>query len=55
MIPIGTPFKHEGERFQVYLFGPVTCLCFNLTDETLWRFETAELLQLIRENISELA
>jgi hypothetical protein len=48
-------FTHEGERFQLHLYGPVTCLCYCLSDQTLWRFETQELLQLIQENISELA
>ena len=40
-------FTHEGERFQLHLYGPVTCLCWNLADKTLWRFTTSELLELL--------
>ena len=43
MTPIGTAFTFDGERFQLYLYGPVTCLCWNLNDKTLWRFTTDEL------------
>ena len=38
-------FTHEGERFQLYLYGPVTCLCCCLSDQKLYRFTTQELLE----------
>ena len=40
-------FNHEGERFQIERYGPVTCLCWNLADKTLWRFETEELMEIL--------
>ena len=43
-------FIHRGERFQLHLYGPVTCLCWNLTDKTLWRFDTHELRDLLETN-----
>ena len=39
-------FTHEGERFQLYLYGPVTCLCCCLTDQKLYRFTTEEYTRL---------
>lgn len=44
-------FTHEGERYQLHLYGPVTCLCWNLADKTLWRFTTEELMTIL-ENIN---
>ena len=40
-------FTHEGEKFQLYLYGPMTCLCYCLQDQKLYRFTTAELMEII--------
>jgi hypothetical protein len=42
-------FTHEGERFQVHLFGPVTSLCWNLKDMQLYRFTTKELREILEQ------
>ena len=48
----GVYFVHEGERFQVEMVGPVTCLCYCLADNKLWRFETEELAKILTEKIN---
>ena len=36
-------FTHHGEKYQLHLIGPVTCLCYCLSDQKLYRFTTAEI------------